>query len=163
MKVTKKDIEASKTFGAKSKHNKEETKKTIELYKDRKIERFDTAKIIINGLSSKGPAKQQNAKHRLKFYEEEYIPRRETLNNPIPIGVNRFVKPKDILPEQLAKLTTGSTHSVKSYIMLKTIKDYPAHDDEDGGDMRSVMEYIHPHIERLEKHCINLSKLKKSG
>jgi hypothetical protein len=87
MPVTKKDIEALKILGSKSKYNKKKLKKTIELYKDRRIERFDTTKIIIDGLAFRGPSKQQKAKDKLNFYEKEYIPRRETLANPLPSGL----------------------------------------------------------------------------
>ena len=86
MKVPKKDIEALKYFGAKSKQNKEEIKKAIDLYQNRKIERFDTALQIVTKLSSKGEINQQKAKDKLKFYEYEYIPRRITLNEPMPKG-----------------------------------------------------------------------------
>ena len=68
-------------------------KKTIDLYKDRKIERFDSARLIIKGLSSRGPTQQQIAKHKLNFHEHEYIPRREALHNPQPKGTHRL-KPK---------------------------------------------------------------------
>jgi hypothetical protein len=77
---------------------------TIELYKDRKIERFGSARLIIKGLASRGPTQQQTAKNKLNFYENEYIPRRETLSNPIPNAYSRFIKPKPESPESLAKL-----------------------------------------------------------
>ena len=47
MKVPQKDIEALKILGSRSKHNKEEIKKAIDLYQQRRIERFDTARQII--------------------------------------------------------------------------------------------------------------------
>jgi hypothetical protein len=57
-----------------------------------RIARLDTTKSIINGLSSRGPAKQKNAKGKL--LQNKYMPRRETLANPVPHGYNRFIKPK---------------------------------------------------------------------
>ena len=91
-RLPKKDIEALKILGSKSKYSKGEIKKAIELFKDRRIERVDTTKTIIDGLSSRGPAKQQKAKDKLNFYEYEYIPRHITLKQPVPKGINRFIK-----------------------------------------------------------------------
>ena len=124
MKVPKKDIEALKYLGAKSKQNKEEIKKAIDLYQKRKIERFDTALQIITNLSSKGEINQQTAKNKLKFYEDEYIPRREALANPLPSGYTRFIKPpKDINTGKDFEITTGNMGSVNSYINIKILKN----------------------------------------
>ena len=37
------------------------------------------------------------------------------MENPLPSGVNRYIKPKGFPPEELAKITTGDMHRVKSY------------------------------------------------
>jgi hypothetical protein len=146
----KKDIEALKYLGAKSKQNKEEIKKAIDLYQSRKIERFDTARNIITKLSSKGEINQQTAKDKLKFYEDEYIPRAETLANPIPIGYNRFIKPKTDTPESLAKLTvselnnkhTKSNEEIKLTFTKHYLNIY-------GNEIRNVYQLIEPHRKRL--------------
>ena len=75
MKAKKMDIDQLKIIGAHSKHNPAEIKKVIDLFKSRKIERFDTARNIIVGLSSRGVIKQQKAKEKLNFYDKIYIPR----------------------------------------------------------------------------------------
>ena len=54
MKVKAIDISNLKLLGSFSKRNTSEIGQVIDLYKDRKIERFDTARTIINNLSSGG-------------------------------------------------------------------------------------------------------------
>ena len=81
-----------KSMASKSKHNNAEIALVIKLYKERKIERFDTARNIINDLSSRGIVKQQKAKDKLNFYDKEYIPRSDPLSKTILEGHNRFIK-----------------------------------------------------------------------
>ena len=105
MKVKKMDIDQLKIIGAHSKHNPAEIKQVIDLFKSRKIERFDTARNIIEGLSSRGVIKQQKAKEKLNFYDEIYIPRSDPKSKTLPIGSNSFIKPKpETNPEKLATL-----------------------------------------------------------
>ena len=59
MKAKAIDIINLKTLGSLSKRNKAEIAQVIELYKERKIERFDTARNLINNLSSSGKTKQK--------------------------------------------------------------------------------------------------------
>ena len=92
MKVSSINIHLLKSLESKSKHNNTEIAQVIKLYKERKIERFDTARNIINDLSSKGIVKQQKAKDKLNFYDKEYIPRSNPLSKTIPEGYNRFIK-----------------------------------------------------------------------
>ena len=92
MKVKNIDIQQLKTLGHSSKHNKTEISKVIDLFTSRKIERFDTARNIINELSSKGILKQQNAKDKLNFYENEYTPRSDPLSRGQLKGSNMFMK-----------------------------------------------------------------------
>ena len=132
---------------------KKKLKKVIDLYQSRKIERFDTARNIITKLSSKGEINQQTAKDKLKFYEDEYIPRAETLANPIPIGYNRFIKPKTDTPESLAKLTVSEVKGKEKYpkaheqIKLTFTKHYL---NIYGNEIRNVFQLIEPQRKRLE-------------
>ena len=121
------DIAQLRSIGSKSKHNRDDIEKTIDLFKARKIERFDTARNIINDLSSRGVAKQQNAKDKLNFYENEYIPRGDPLTRGQLNGSNRFIRPKPFTnnPEDLAKLIIGDMHKLNSvsytHLTLPTI------------------------------------------
>ena len=94
MKVSSINMHLLKSMASKSKHNNAEIALAIKLYKERKIERFDTARNIINDLSSRGIVKQQKAKDKLNFYDKEYIPRSDPLSKTITEGRNRFIKPE---------------------------------------------------------------------
>ena len=119
---------------------KKKIKRLIDLYQTRKIERFDTARQIITKLSSKGEINQQTAKNKLNFYEDEYIPRRETLANPLPIGYNRFIKPpKYTNTGKDFEITTGDMDSVNSYINIKFLKTVL---NIYGNEIRSFREVI---------------------
>ena len=67
---------------------------------------------------------QKTALHKLSFYQNEYIPRRNTLqqDHPLPSGINRYITPKGPPPTDLAKISTGDVHAVKSYVKLEFIK-----------------------------------------
>ena len=75
MKANAVDIQNLKTIGSLSKRNKAEIAQAIELYKDRRIERFDTARTLNNNLSSSVKTKQHTGLDRLKYYNEEYVDR----------------------------------------------------------------------------------------
>ena len=75
MKAKAIDIRNLKTLGSLSKRNKAEIAQVIELYTNRRIERFDTARNLINNLSSSGKTKQQTGLDRLKYYDEVYVDR----------------------------------------------------------------------------------------
>ena len=126
MKVTQENVKALQQLAASSKYNKELINDVIQLYKDRKIERFDTARTIIDGLASRGPAKRSKAMHKLNFYQNEYMPRRilRQLDQHLPKGINRYIKLKGLPPEELAKISNGDMHTVKSYVKLEFIKHY---------------------------------------
>ena len=98
------DIDHLKIIGTHSKHNPAEITKAIELFKSRKIERFDTTRGIIEGLASRGVIKQQKAKEKLNFYEETCVPRSDPVSRDIPKGNNSFTKPKT--PTNLEALAT---------------------------------------------------------
>ena len=101
MKAKAIDIRNLKTLGSLSKRNKAEIAQVIDLYTDRKIERFDTARNMINDLSSSGKTKQKTGLDKLEFYNNQYVPRNNSLNSTISPGSNRFIKPT---PEEMQKL-----------------------------------------------------------
>ena len=101
MKAKAIDVHNLKALGSSSKRNKVEIAQVIALYKDRKIERFDTARNMINNLSSSGKTKQQTGIDKLEFYNNQYVPRNVPLNSEISPGGNRFIKPT---PEEMQKL-----------------------------------------------------------
>ena len=68
MRVTKKDIDNLNVLASASKFNINETKEVIHLYKERRIERAETAKYIIDKLSSKGEKWQQIGLNKLSYY-----------------------------------------------------------------------------------------------
>jgi hypothetical protein len=69
MKATKQNVKALQQLAASSKYNKELINEVIELYQDRKIERFDTAKCIINNLASRGQQRQNKGIDKLNYYK----------------------------------------------------------------------------------------------
>ena len=79
------DADQLKITGAHSKHHLAEIKQAIEVFKSRKSERFDTARTIIEGLSSRGVIKQQKANEKLNFYEEMYVPRSDPISKTLLI------------------------------------------------------------------------------
>ena len=62
MQAKKMDVDQLEIIGRSSKHSHPEISKVMDLFKSRKIESFDTARNIVNGFSSRGPSKQQEAK-----------------------------------------------------------------------------------------------------
>ena len=94
MPITQENIKALENQGENSKYNQNEIKRVIELYMLRKIERFNTARNIIKGLISRNILGRNKALNKLKFYEEEYIPRSDPKRKQLPKGTNRFIKPK---------------------------------------------------------------------
>ena len=95
MNTNDKNIANLKVLGAFSKRNQSEIAQVVELYKARKIERLDTAKNIIVGLSSQGKKKQSTAKDKLKFYNEEYVSRAEQYEKKVqPPTRNSYIQPK---------------------------------------------------------------------
>ena len=101
MKAKAIDIRNLKTLGSLSKRNKAEIAQVIDLYTERKIERFDTARNMINDLSSSGKTKQKTGLDKLEFYNNQYVPRNNSLNSTLSPGSNRFNKPT---PEEMQKL-----------------------------------------------------------
>ena len=77
MKVKAIDISNLKLLGSFSKRNQLEIMDVIDLYKNRQIERFDTARNIINNLSSGGNLKQLTGLDQVKFYKGHYKSRAE--------------------------------------------------------------------------------------
>ena len=59
MKVKAADVRSLKVLGLVSKRNTSEIAQVVKLFQERKIERFDTARSIINDLSSGGQKKQK--------------------------------------------------------------------------------------------------------
>jgi hypothetical protein len=100
--------------------------------------------------------------HKLNFYQDEYIPRNQLRNKyndeSLPNGINRFIKPKRTPPEELAKLSNGDMHAVKSYVKLEFIKHYIG---ILGGEVRSFPEVINPHITRVESVISKFIEIKK--
>ena len=148
MKVKKMDIDQLKIIGAHSKHNPAEIKQVIELFKSRKIERFDTARTIIEGLSSRGAIKQQKAKEKLSFYDIKYVPKSDPLSKPIPIGGSRFIKPKpESNPEKLEALAIGDMHKVKSFIDLRCVRTCRSpFINGHGNDIRTFQAVSYTHL-----------------
>ena len=60
-----------KDLTSKRDRNKEEIKKVIELYKQRKIPRKDTAEILILKLQSVGKKKNKDALDKLETYQKK--------------------------------------------------------------------------------------------
>ena len=81
------------------------------------------------------------------------------MENPIPSGINRYTKPKGFPPEELAKITFGDTHTVKSYINLEVIKHFIS--DYTRGEIRTFLEMIRPQIKRLEDVILKFIEIKK--
>ena len=95
MNVKQIDIANLKLLGGFSKRNQTEIAQVIELFKARKIERFDTARNLINELSSHGRKKQTTAKDKLQFYSEEYVSRNEQHEKKLkPPTSNSYKSPK---------------------------------------------------------------------
>ena len=69
MKPTQKNVKALQQLAAASKYNTEQTNEVIQLYQNRKIERFDTAKCIINNLASRGKQRQNKGLDKLDYYK----------------------------------------------------------------------------------------------
>ena len=70
MKVPIVNIESLQQLAAASNYNKELVNEATKLYQDRKIERFDTAKCIINNLASRGQQRQQKGIDKLNYYKK---------------------------------------------------------------------------------------------
>ena len=157
MKAKKMDVDQLRIIGTHPKHSPTEIKQAIELFKSRKIERFDTARTIIEGLSSRGAIKQQKAKEKLSFYEEIYVPRSDPISKTLPIGSNSFIKPKpESNPEQLATLIIGDMNKVTSVIDLRFIyKPRSPFISSDGNDARSFQELTNPHRTRVYRALKN--------
>ena len=85
MKVKAADIRDLKVLGLVSKRNTSEIAQAIKLFQERKIERFDTARSIINDLSSGGQKKQKIGLDKLEFYGKQYISRKEEYKSPLNI------------------------------------------------------------------------------
>ena len=164
MKAKKMDIDQLKIIGAHSKHNPAEIKQVIDLFKSRKIERFDTARNIIEGLSSRGAIKQQKAKEKLNFYDEIYVPRSDPKSKTLPLGSNSFIKPKpESNPEKLAILIIGDMNKAKTFIDLRFISTSRSpFINGHGNDMRSFQELINPHRSRVYNALKDAIKVKKS-
>ena len=79
MKAHTETVEALKQLAAASKYNKEQINEVIELYKIRKIERFDTAKCIIDNLASRGKQRQNKGLDKLDYYKNVYASRSENI------------------------------------------------------------------------------------
>ena len=77
MKVKAVDMQYLKYVSSFSKRNTSEIDQVIKLFQERKIERFDTARSIIDNLSSGGKKKQKAGLDKLEFYNKEYISRQE--------------------------------------------------------------------------------------
>ena len=91
MKAKVIDIQSLKPLASSSKRNTAEKARVIDLYTERKIERFDTARTIINELSSPYIKNQKIALEKLELYANEYVSRKEQHEpgeNPI---LNRFI------------------------------------------------------------------------
>jgi len=73
MKAHTENVKALQQMTAASKYNKEQIKEVIELYKIRKIERFDTVKCIRNNLASRGKQRQNKGLDKLDYYKNIYV------------------------------------------------------------------------------------------
>ena len=125
MKVKQHDIMHLTLIGGLSKKNQSEIAQVIELFKDRKIERFDTARNLIHSLSSQGKKQQSVAKDKVKFYDEHYLSRKDQYDKKVkPPSSNSYKSPKKefFVQGHLKVLTTYS----KTYKGKKTEydKDY---------------------------------------
>ena len=65
------DLEYLKLLTSSKDHNKEQIKKVIQLYEQRKIPRRDTAELLIYKLQSKGKTKNKDALKRLDEYDKK--------------------------------------------------------------------------------------------
>ena len=72
MKVKAIDISNLKLLSSFSKRSQLEIMDVIDLYKSRQIERVDTARNIINNLSSGGKVKQLTGLDQVSFYTGHY-------------------------------------------------------------------------------------------
>jgi len=71
MVYKKSDLEYLKLLTSSKDHNKEQIKKVIQLYEQRKIPRRDTAELLIYKLQSKGKTKNKDALKRLDEYDKK--------------------------------------------------------------------------------------------
>ena len=73
MVFKKSDISYLKSLTTNKDRNKENTKRVIELYEQRKIPRNDTAELLILKLQSSGKTKNKDALQRLESYDKKEV------------------------------------------------------------------------------------------
>ena len=71
MVFKKSDIAYLKSFTSSKDHNKDEIKRVIDLYEQRKIPRRDTAELLILKLQSKGKKKNKDALEKLESFDKK--------------------------------------------------------------------------------------------
>ena len=121
MKVKAADIRNLKVLGLVSKRNTTEIAQVVKLFQERKIERFDTARSIINDLSSGGQKKQKTGLDKLEFYSSQYLSRKEIYESPLNSnqllasknGRNRFTPSEFSNPRR--------THKHKFYVCFQIL------------------------------------------
>ena len=116
MKAHTENVKSLQQLAASSKYNKEQIKEVIDLYKIRKIERFDTAKCIIDNLASRGKQRQNKGLDKLDYYKNVYVSRSEKYNNKsienFNSEINTYIKYKEIRITNLI-LKLAQPHAAK--------------------------------------------------
>ena len=98
MKAHAENVKALRQLATASKYNIEQINVVIQLFQDRKIERFDTAKCIIDNLASRGKQRQNKGLDKLDYYKNVYVSRSDKYNNKsieiVNSEINNYMKYK---------------------------------------------------------------------
>ena len=128
MKATKENVNALHQLAASSTYNKELINDVIQLYQDRKIERLDTAKCIINNLASRGLQRQNKGIDKLDYYKNVYVSRSEKYNikaiSDFSNEYNSYTKYKKAKCKAMQQLAASSKHNNEQINDLKQEKLY---------------------------------------
>ena len=149
---------------------KEEMLKVIDLYEARKIDRLDTAKLLIDWLTSRGPKTQQRAIDRINTYETtlsrkekcaietEESPKATNRDKPIssvevslskPSGLEmrafRTIMSKrrsDIITQDERLLLVKGSLKIRLNAFLQAVKMIPKTTLTEGDDMEAMVEQV---------------------